>query len=270
MGIVTWITLRTELLPSIEQPFLLGADTIDALIPFIYEVQRPWLGEHSFVLNKTAADMLMSAAGNNPAETSGGGLPEFICLQNIGGFERYPKERLKYQKNDISDIANKCGLDMTAAIGALSAQKLLDTARTPCGDNDWRHAPKGHCLSVFFLSTLDRSATYIDLVNDLAQKHGVAPDSVGIYIQPIVQNHACHFEFMFPYNPEQSDSVETMKKLEQEAVEKLTAAQAFFSRPYGYSQNIVFNQNPVNTDILKKTKDIFDPQRVLNTGKWDL
>ncbi len=270
MGIVTWITLRTELLPSIEEPFLLGADSLDALTPFIYEVQRPWLGEHSLVLNNTAVDLLMSAAGGQVPGATSAGLPEFICLQNIAGFERYPKQRLKYQKTDIRKIADKHGLEMSSTIGALSARELLDTARTPCGETDWRQIREGHCLSIFFLSTLDRAGLYINLIRELVKHHGLAPDSLGIYIQPVVQNHACHLEFFIPYNPGRAETLQTMKALEKEAVEKLTAQQAFFSRPYGHSQNLVFDQNPVNTDILKKTKDIFDPQRVLNAGKWNL
>lgn len=265
MGIVTWITLRTELLPSIETPYMIGADDIDKLAPFIYEVQRPWLGEHAFVLNKSAATMLMNATGSKVAAD---GLPEFICLQNIAGFERFPKDHLNYQTADIGDLAKKYNLKMETGLAGLSAKALLAAARTPCGDTDWRQAAKGHCLSIFFLSTLDRSAAYIDLMKGLLEKHGLSTDTLGVYIQPVVQNHACHMEFMIPYGPTPADAVAAMKAIEKEAVDMLISQQAFFSRPYGYAQQIVFAQNPVNTDIIKKTKDIFDPKRVLNAGKW--
>ena len=45
MGIVTWATLRAELLPSIEDPYLVGASSSEALIPYVYDVQRASLGE---------------------------------------------------------------------------------------------------------------------------------------------------------------------------------------------------------------------------------
>jgi len=60
MGIVTWVTLRTELRPSIEDPHLLRANSLDRLIPYVYDVQRALLGEHSFLLNRQAAAMLMA------------------------------------------------------------------------------------------------------------------------------------------------------------------------------------------------------------------
>ena len=62
MGIVTWITMRTELIPQIQETYLLGTGRLEDLIPFVYEVQRPWLGEHSFILDKVSAAVIVSAA----------------------------------------------------------------------------------------------------------------------------------------------------------------------------------------------------------------
>ena len=266
MGIVTWITLRCEFIASKEKTFLLGADNLDNLIPYIYEVQRPWLGEHSFVLNKSAAAALLGKPGDKSIET----LPEYLCLQNIAGFERLPQERVNYQEGDIKKIATKHSLKMETSLGSLSASDLLTAARSSSGETDWRHQAQGHCLSIFFLSTLDRAPLYIDLMRQLVQQYKLNEKDLGIYLQPVVQNHACHMEFMLPYDPEQSEAVATLQKLEKEAVEKLTEAEAFFSRPYGHAQELVFKQNPVNTEVLKKTKKIFDPNQILNAGKWNL
>ena len=61
MGIVTWGTVRAELLPSLEDPHLVGASSIETLVPYVYDVQRAMLGEHSFILNRQAAAMLMAS-----------------------------------------------------------------------------------------------------------------------------------------------------------------------------------------------------------------
>jgi len=270
MGIVTWITMRAELRPTIEQPFLLGADSLLELIPFIYEVQRQWLGEHSFVLNRTAAAMLMSAQGDGDFEAIRSSLPRYVCLQNIAGFERMPRKRLEYQRKDIESIANKNKLSMTTSQGKIAAKALLDIATRPCGEIDWRYRLKGHCLSLFFLTTLDRAPKLVDTFTDLAGKHAIEKESVGLYIQPVVQNHACHVELMCPFNPEVKSEVELMRKLEKESVVKLAGAGAFFSRPYGTAGEVVFQQNPLNYEVLRKVKGIFDPNRVLNNGKWGL
>ncbi len=230
MGVVTWITMRAELRPTIEQPFLLGADSLLELIPFIYEVQRQWLGEHSFVLNRTAAAMLMSAQGGGDFEAIRSSLPRYICLQNIAGFERMPRKRVEYQRKDIESIANKNKLSMTTSQGKIAAKALLDIATRPCGEVDWRHRLRGHCLSLFFLTTLDRAPGLVDTFMDLAGKHAVEKESIGLYIQPVVQNHACHVELMCPFKPGVPSAIELMRKLEKESVTRLAEGWGLFQQ----------------------------------------
>ena len=270
MGVVTWITMRTELKPALEHPFLLGADSLPALVPFIYDVQRQWLGEQSFVLNRTGAAMLVSAQGGGQFDAIRSSLPGYVCLVNVAGFERMPESRVEYQRKDIESIANRNKLTMTTSQGGIQARVLLDMATRTCGETDWRHRLKGHCLSLFFLTTLDRAPGLIDAFFDLAQESAVERESVGVYLQPVVQNHACHVELMRPFDPGTPSEVELMRGLEREAVRKLAEKGAFFSRPYGSASEVVFGQNPLSYEVLKKMKGIFDPQRVLNRGKWEL
>ena len=270
MGIITWITLRTELLLSIHEPFVMGEKNLEKLVPFVYEVQRPWLGEHSFIMNRTAVAMLMTCRQPDQFLSLRNALPEYVCLQNIGGFERLPKERLAYQKNDITKIAKTHGLKMAASLKNVSAEDLLTTATSPCGDIDFRNKLKGSSLSVFFLSTLDRAAALIQSMNQLAGKHSIDESDMGIYLQPVVQNHACHFEFMIAVDPQDDTAVSRLREFENNAVKMLLEQGVFFSRPYGTAGELVFEKNPANTQILKKVKNIFDPNQVLNQGKWKL
>lgn len=270
MGIVTWITMRTELLPSIEEPYLLGAESMDKLAPYLYEVQRPWLGEHSFVLNRTAAAMLMSSAGKGTFSGIRKSLPRFVCLQNICGLERLPRKRLKYQKKDIRSIAGKNNLEMTRNLGEVPADALLAAATTPCGERDWRHHLSGNCLSIFFLTTLDRISDHKEAIDRAARNHRIEEEDIGMYVQPVVQNHACHVEFLVPYDPGDDGFVDRVRRFESEAVPGLIESKVFFSRPYGACQDHVYGLNLPNTGILKKIKGIFDPNRVLQRGKWDL
>jgi len=270
MGVVTWIALRAELRPRIERPFLLGANSLSDLLPYVYEVQRPWLGEHSFILDRTAAALLLSARDGDSFAEARDSLPAYLCLQNVAGFERLPEERVEYQTRDIEEIARKHGLDPVPALGGVSARKLLETAATPGAEIDWRHHHSGHCLSIFFLTTLDRVPELSDLFGDLARSEGLGEERFGCYVQPVVQNHACHVELLAPFDPEQPAEVDRMRKLETVVVGKLAAAGAFFSRPYGSAAPTVFHRNPASYEVLKKVKEIFDPNRILNDGKWGL
>jgi FAD/FMN-containing dehydrogenase len=268
MGVVTWIALRAELRPQIERPFLLGANSLSDLVPYVYEVQRPWLGEHSFILDRTAAALLLSAGGGDSFAELRDSLPAYLCLQNVAGFERLPEERVAYQTRDIEEIARKNGLDPVPALGRVSARKLLETASTPGVEVDWRHHHPGHCLSIFFLTTLDRAPGLIGLFGDLARGEGLGEERIGCYVQPVVQNHACHVELLAPFDPEQPAEVDRMRKLERDSAAKLAAAGAFFSRPYGSAALTAFQRNRASYEVLEKVKGVFDPNGILNDGKW--
>jgi FAD/FMN-containing dehydrogenase len=270
MGVVTWVALRAELRPSIQRPLLVGADALSKLVPFVYAVQRPWLGEHAFLLDRTAAALLVSARGGESFEAIRDSLPRYLYLQNIAGFERLPEERVDYQARDIDRLAGEKRLRPAPCLGRLSAKQLLEIATTPGAEIDWRHHRSGHCLSIFFLTTLDRAPRLIERFGRLAGERGIGAESHGSYLQPVVQNHACHVELLVPFDPESADEVERMRELEREAVAELSAAGAFFSRPYGSAAPVAFEQSRTSYELLKKIKDIFDPNRVLNTGKWGL
>ena len=270
MGIMTWISLRTELLPSIERPMLVASDRLSNIVEYVYQAQRPWLGEHTFILNNVAATMLMTYSGPRSFDKVRDSLPGYICLQNIAGFERLPKERLEYQYKELKDMAGANGLNLIDSTGEIEAPGLLEAARTPCGSRDWRDVIKGQCLSVFFLSLLNNSEKYITLVREAAGAFNIREDQIGIYIQPVVQNHACHFEFMVPFNPGDSREVENMRNFEADVTGRLIKAGAFFSRPYGKVADMVFNNNPGNTALIRVIKGLFDPANILNPGKFSL
>lgn len=270
MGIVTWITIRTERRAAVEKPFLLGAERLEPLISFVYEVQRSCLGEQSFLLDRTAAAMLLSGTRAVPFHRLRSSLPRYVCLQNIAGFGILPRARVRYQERDIRAMASRHGVTLNRALGRLSARDLLTAATRPCGDTDWRHAWKGHCLSVFFLTTLDRVPGLEASMRALAGPQEPGGSAVGCYIQPVVQNHACHVEFLLPYDPGDAGGVERMRCVEKEAVKRMAGQGAFFSRPYGSAAGVVFGQNPLNFQVLRRVKEVFDPRRVMNRAKWDL
>ena len=270
MGLVSWITVRTELKPSTETPFLVGSKDLEKLTAFVYGVQQPGLGEEVFILDKVAAAMLMTHDDPSAFDTTIESLPEYICLQNIAGFEQLPKERVAYQLVDIKVITRDNGLELSTHCGSVSAQALLNKARTPAGEKDWRQGKSGHYLSLFFMTTLDKVVGLISSFEQIAGKHHVKPEHIGTYIQPVLQNHACQVELMVPFDSTDDGMVTKMEQLESEGVDGLIRSGAFFSRPYGSAETAAFKKNKVSYAFLKKTKNLFDPNRILNPGKFGL
>ena len=105
---------------------------------------------------------------------------------------------------------------------------------------------------------------------DTALGFGIPEVGIGTYLQPIVQNHACHVEFIVPFDPRSEIEIDRMRQLERQVVIRLMEVGAFFSRPYGSAAELVWTQNAANYKLQKTIKGIFDPRRVLQQGKWGL
>lgn len=286
MGVINWITLRCEVKPSIETSYLIGCDQLEPLLALSYEVQRPWLGEHSFILNRQTVAMLLSHKHSSDSDDNNtddkianynkiiNDLPKYLVLQNIAGFDTLPKERIKYQTADISNIAKKHDLTLIKKIGCVSAEQLLEASRTHSGKNGWRRNKTGDALAIGFQSTLKRSPEFIKLFEDELALSDLGKtlkeDSLAIYLQPQVQNHQCHIEFVLPFDANNSKEVEGIKQVDKRITEVLLSAGAFFSRPYGEHQSKIFQKNPSNLKLLKQIKTIFDPKAILNPNKWGI
>jgi FAD/FMN-containing dehydrogenase len=268
MAVVNWITLRSEILPTVQEAYLVGAERLDELLAYVYAVQRGLLGEQAFILNRTAAAWLMSLGNRRTFSEIRHPLPEFVCLQNIAGFERLPQERLAYHKQDIRRIAQEASLRLEEQLGQLSAAALLERATSTCGKTDWRASLRGGCLSIFCQSTLNRMPGLLSVFTETAAGFGIDGSETGVHIQPMVQNHVCHMELMIPFDPNAPERVERLRQLERQATVRLMEAGAFFSRPYGSASELVWTQNPGNTRLANIIKGIFDPNQVLQRGKW--
>ncbi|MDH5365053.1 MAG: FAD-binding oxidoreductase, partial [Dehalococcoidia bacterium] len=106
MGIVTWASLRCELLPSVEEPFLVGSSQLDKLFELIHWLVRLRLVNECFVLNNSNLAAIM--AKKWPGKDT---LPTWVLFFNIVGYEYMPEKRVSYQINDVMDIAQRVGLE---------------------------------------------------------------------------------------------------------------------------------------------------------------
>jgi len=185
----------------------------------------------------------------------------------VAGRELLPKERVEFQENDISDIAQQFGLQLSSAIPGARGREVLEVLLNPCKEPYWKLRSKGGCQDIFFLTTLDRTPQFVDCIHSVSQAHGYSPSEIGIYIQPVHQGVACHCEFSLPYDPSDQIEVTKIKRLFSEGSEALLNLRAFFSRPYGIWADMVYNRDTQTATVSKKIKGIFDPGNVMNPGK---
>ena len=108
LGIVTWVSVKCEILPELHELFFVPAQRLDDLIDFTYQILKFRFGDELLILNNFN---FASILGNGPDQIRAlmAKLPPWVVLVGIAGRNILPRERVEYQEKDISDIARKFG-----------------------------------------------------------------------------------------------------------------------------------------------------------------
>lgn len=266
MGIVTWATIKCELLPTLEKPFLLGSDRFEELSKFIYRMMWLRLGHILLVFNNSDLAHILA---KEPEEYKSirGALPPWVLFFSLAGYEYFPQERVDYQEKDMTEVARQLGLEPVGAISGISAYELLRLLGKLSEEPYWKLRHKGGCGDIFFLTTLDRVPEFVTVMHDIAKQHGYPTSDIGIYVQPMVQGTSCHCEFSLFYEPTDAREAARVQELYISASETLMDAGAFFSRPYGALADMAYRKDGETAAALRKVKPIFDPNNIMNPGK---
>ena len=153
MGIVTWASLRCELNPALEEPFVVHSHGLDSLLELTHWLIRLRAVNECFILNNT--NLAAIFAGNRPdvfarlKET----LPHWTLFYVVAGYEYLPEERIDASVKDIAEITQRLGVEAVKAVGRISANDLLRAVQKPSPDPYWKLDVKGSCQDIFFLDT---------------------------------------------------------------------------------------------------------------------
>jgi hypothetical protein len=266
MGIVTWASLRCELLPCAEESFLVGSSGLEKVLELSHWLVRLRMATECFILNRASIAAVFSEKAGD-FQVIKDSLPEYILFYTLAGYNYFPEERISSNIKDISKMTQQFGLDPVKSIGAVSANRMLKMVQQPSGEPYWKLRYKGACQDVFFLSIYQRLEGQIEAMKSMADKAAYPVSDVGIYIQPIVQGTGYHCEFNIYYDPENSVEEDRVRNLSSSAIKCLMDKGAFFSRPYGDEARIILNRDSATINALHKLKKIFDPNNIMNPGK---
>jgi FAD/FMN-containing dehydrogenase len=267
MGIVSWASLRCELLPKLEEPFLAGLPDLNKLLELAHWLIRMRQVNECLILNSTNLAAIMADRWPGDYLKIKDTLPPWVLFYNLAGYDYFPEERISSQKKGISEISKQVGVAAAKAVGGVSASDFLKVVRRPSDEPYWKLRYKGACQDIFFVSISEKLESQVSLVYDLANRYGYPVSDVGVYIQPIVQGANYHCEFNLFYDPGNPHEVDRVKALSAAAVDSLIAAGAFFSRPYGTGARAIVNRNAAYVAALTKVKTVLDPNHVMNPGK---
>jgi len=267
MGIVTWASVRCELIPDIEEPFLIGSSKLDKILEMVHWLIRLRLVNECFVLNNSNLATIMSKKWPGDYQGLRNSLPPWVLFFNIAGYGYLADERVSGQIIDMREIAQRVGLEPIQAIGEVSAYELLKVVKHPSAEPHWKLRHKAAYHDIFFLTIYENLSGLLDIMYDEAHEMGYPTSEMGIYLQPIVQGTNCHCEFNLFYDPDNQKESERVKELSERVTMSLMAKGAFFSRPYGTSAGTIINRDAATVAALKKVKSILDPNNIMNPGK---
>lgn len=268
MGIITWASARCELLPQVEEPFLVGSPNLDKILEMVHWLIRLRLVNECLVLNNCDLAAIMTKKWPDDYHNIKALLPTWVLFFNIAGYKYFPEKRVSVQIKDMMDVAQRVGVEPVQVIGKVAASELLHTLQHPSDEPYWKMRYKGACQDIFFITINDKLPDLINEMSDLANKAGYPTSDLGIYLQPIVQGANCHCEFLLFYDPEDPIESDRVRELAAPStIKRLMAKGAFFSRPYGEATDTIISSSASTAAALQRVKQIFDPNNIMNPGK---
>ncbi|MFX1502968.1 MAG: FAD-binding protein [Promethearchaeota archaeon] len=258
IGIVTWATIKLELLPSIQKAYHLQSDNIEELLDFQYDLLKYRLCDELLIVNNLNLACLIKENSTEITQLAEE-LPKWNLIFIISGKGDLATERISYLEGELQDIIREKHLESKEC--KIINESVILRFMNNADNNPWRLRLSGGYQDIFFISNYERIAEFSSIV----EKH--ISNKLGVYIQAINQGTSYHCEFDIYYNPENKvDTIDAREKFLNTSIELMDSG-AFFNRPYGFWAKEVYKRHEDSTQTaLRKVKKIFDPNNVLNPG----
>ena len=265
MGVVTTASVKLEPIGTVEKALFVEEDSIDKLTDFLYKTLKFRFGDEICVFNKKAMASIL-ASDAEEAETYSKKLSPWTALVNLKWGALRAKEKIAVQEADVNDIAQENSLVTALSVAGLPGKTVTEKILSVDGDSEWKSKATGSAKEIFYLTTLDKVSAQLKKAAEVADKYGYSFTDCPVYLQPLHQGTAVHCSIGLPVYEDQVDSAE-LKAMYDEMSRELAAAGAFYSRPYGVWNELMFDANAPHDMLTKKMKDIFDPEHIMNPGK---
>lgn len=271
LGIVTKGICKIELIPETNKTLFFPAENLTELIPPLYEMGRRYVGFERLTLNNVS---LAAILGNTKLKKS---LPNWVTINILSGLPvGRPDEMVEYQ---LSYIQNELKSHFPGLIVEEKLEKapkgvekkLPEMLRKPWPKEKtyWKHAAKGSCQEVIFMTTLDKTPQFVEDFKGIALEYDYPKEDIGVYIQPVEDMRACQVSFMLPYDPGDDEEKDIVAKVYKKAIADIINKGGFFNRVYDGIGDVVYNlpraKGYVNS--ARRLKRLFDPNAILSPGK---
>ncbi len=272
LGVVTWAIVKIEEMPTLSRTKFIIPNRLEDAIEPLYTILRRRIGYECLLVNRV---MLATMLAESPADITGlrEVLPPWTVILVLSALKRRPEERIAYEEKALEDIRSTRFPDLTISDTLPGVpgveQQLPKMLRRPWPTDRtyWKHAYRGGCQDLMFITTMERAPDFVASVLAVAARHDYPTEDVGVYLQPLENGRACQLEFSFYYTPDDAVGCEQVLALYLDAARDALDRGAYFNRPYPLVADMVYQRAPDYTGVLKRVKRLFDPGAVLNPGK---
>jgi FAD/FMN-containing dehydrogenase len=266
LGIVTWASVRVQLIPDPKKTVFVSAPKLDDLVDLSYRLTRLRVGDELLIVNAAYLAALLAADGAE-ATALREALPAWTLVIGIGGRAFRADQRVAVAEKDIAAEAAARGLKLQPALPGVTGGRVDAVLGGVTADPHWKLRAKGGVADIFFHTHLENAPGYLATMLGAAVAHDYHVADVGVYLQPQHQGAAYHMEFSLPYAPEDKADAAKARALYTDSSNRLMSEGAYFSRPYGEWAGPVYNRDAAARDILRTVKKILDPNNILNPSK---
>jgi hypothetical protein len=272
LGIVTWVSLKIESIPKIDKIYFAAVEDLQYALDFLYRILPRRIGQECLLLNNADLAAIISEKMPEDFDRVRSKLPAWTLFLVISGLLRRPEEKIVYEEDFLKGVLKNefPKLELTGDLSGFPelGKNFLSMLRAPWPTDVsyWRNRVKGGCQSLFFITRPNQAPNFIETIKAVAAACGYPAKEIGSYIQPIEHNRACQVEFDFFYDPADQAEKSLVAELYREAALRLMNGGAFFTRPYGELATMVYDRAANYTMALKRVKNVFDPNHIMNPG----
>lgn len=264
LGIVTWINVKAETLPTTQKLFSIPCNTLEEVVSTICRIQSRMIGDECFALNNHHLASILCENWQDDYAKLKKDLPPWTIILCLAAGPRLPEKKMEYQQEALADIVKDSGITLKEDLAGRGSQ-LIELFQGPWNkDPYWKHGLLGDSLDIFFITTRNKVSQCESSFHRVLEEYGYAAEDVGKYIQPLEYGRVFHMEFSIPVRPD-SHQDGKLKSLSRKAVAEISNQGGFFSRPHGIWAEAVFNLCPSNTTAQMTMKKILDKNNIMKT-----
>ncbi len=137
LGIVTWASVRVQLLPDPKKTLFVTADKLDDLVDLSYRLTRLRVGDELLILNGTYLAALLAADGAEAAALREA-LPAWTLVIGIGGRALRADQRVAVAEQDIAAEVAARGLRLQTALPGVATSRIEAVLAGFAGEPHWK------------------------------------------------------------------------------------------------------------------------------------